>query len=132
VIKLAGCVITDKNDRILLLHRNNGKYMQWEIPGGKIDEDESAEAAAVREVKEELGVDVIIQKKIGEKEFTQADKTMHYVWFAAEIADGRPKIAEPEIFDNLAYHSVDEMKVIHDQLSPNTQNFLASLKEKQS
>ena len=45
-IALAGCVIKDDQDRILLIHRNTPKRTQWEIPGGKIEEGEVAEATA--------------------------------------------------------------------------------------
>ncbi|HXY18048.1 MAG TPA: NUDIX hydrolase [Candidatus Nitrosopolaris sp.] len=124
MIRLAGCVITDEKGRVLLLHRNNGKHSQWEIPGGKIDDGESAKQAAKREIKEELGVDVAIQEKIGEKEFQMDGKDFHYTWFTAKITDGKPKIAEPETFDNLKYFPPGQMRQIYDELSLNTQNFL--------
>ena len=124
MIKLAGCVITDERGRTLLLHRNNGRHKQWEIPGGKIDAGETAEQAAVREVKEELGIDIDIQEKVGDAGFVMGGKKYHYTWFSAVITDGKPKIAEPKTFDNLKYLSPAKMREIYEQLSPNTQNFL--------
>jgi len=124
LIKLAGCVITDERGRTLLLHRNNGKHEQWEIPGGKIDKGETAEQAAAREIKEELGVDIEIVEKVGDAGFVQGGKKYHYTWFAAKITDGEPKVAEPEVFDGLKYFSPAEMREMYEQLSPNTQNFL--------
>jgi 8-oxo-dGTP diphosphatase len=124
LIELAGCVIRDGKGGVLLLHRNNGKHVQWEIPGGKIDMGETPEQAAVREIKEELGITVEIQEEIGEKQFTMGDKTFHYTWFFAKITDGVPKIAEPDTFDDLRFFSADEMRRMYDQLSPNTQNYL--------
>ncbi len=50
-IVLAGCIIL-KGDAILLLNRKKTGW--YELPGGKIDENESAEATAIRELKEEL------------------------------------------------------------------------------
>ena len=122
--RLAGCIILN-DDKILLLHRNNGKHIQWEIPGGKIDDGETAEQAAKREVKEELSVEIEITAKIGEKEFQMDGKDFHYTWFTAKITDGEPKIAEPEVFDGLKYFSFDQMHKMTD-LSPNAQNFLAA------
>jgi 8-oxo-dGTP diphosphatase len=113
----------------LLLHRNNGKHNHWEIPGGKIDEGESSEQAAVREIKEELGVDITVQGKIGEKEFEMGGKFFHYTWFAAKITEGQPKIAEPEVFDDLRYFSTEQMHGMPDKLSPGLQNHLSIIKE---
>jgi len=130
MIKLAGCIIKDGQGRILLLHRNNGKHKHWEIPGGKINEGESAEAAAVREIKEELDVDVAVQSKFGEKEFTMEDgQHMHHTWFLAKITDGEPKVAEPDTFDDLHYFSVEEMAKIRGQLSHSAKNLLEVLEK---
>ena len=54
-------VIITKNNKILLLQKKNGKY---ELPGGHIEVGESAINGAKREVKEEIGVDVINLKQI--------------------------------------------------------------------
>ncbi len=123
-LRLAGCIITDEERRILLLHRNTEKRVQWEIPGGKIDEGEEPAATAEREVEEELGVNVEIGKLLGEKEFTEDDFTMHYTWYAATIISGEPKVMEPQTFDKLAYFSREELKKMTNELSPNTLNFL--------
>jgi len=130
MIKLAGCVITDEKGGVLLLHRNNGKHEHWEIPGGKIDEGEQAEAAAVREIKEELDVEVAIERKFGEKEFTMADgQHMHHTWFLAKITDGKPRVAEPQTFDDLRYFSVQEMGNIRADLSHSAKNLLEALEK---
>ena len=36
-MRLAGCVITDSDGNILLVHRSTPKRTQWEIPGGKLE-----------------------------------------------------------------------------------------------
>ena len=54
-------VIITKNNKILLLQKKNGKY---ELPGGHIEVGESAINGAKREVKEEIGLDVINLKQI--------------------------------------------------------------------
>jgi 8-oxo-dGTP diphosphatase len=55
------CVaLVDTDGRVLLAQRPPGKPMAglWEFPGGKIDAGETPEAALIRELKEELGIDV--------------------------------------------------------------------------
>lgn len=126
-MKLAGCIIRDEEGKILLLHRNTPKRQQWEIPGGKVDENEDAKKAAIREIREELGVDVEITSLIGEKEFTEDGFTMSYTWYAANILQGQPQIMEPETFDQLRAFSTQEMRILFEELSPNTQNLIEAL-----
>ena len=55
------CVaLIDTDGRVLLAERPAGKPMAglWEFPGGKIKPQETPEAALIRELKEELGIDV--------------------------------------------------------------------------
>lgn len=129
VLKLAGCIILDENDKVFLLHRNTVKRQQWEVPGGKVEDNEEAKTTAVREIKEELGVDVEITSLTGEKEFTEDGFTMRYSWFGAKILGGQPQIMEPETFDKLSSFSIQEMRVLFDELSPNAQNFLVALEK---
>jgi 8-oxo-dGTP diphosphatase len=53
-------VLIDADGRVLIAQRPEGKQLAglWEFPGGKVDPGERPEQALVRELKEELGVDV--------------------------------------------------------------------------
>lgn len=121
-IRLAGCVIANTEGKILLIHRNTPKRIQWELPGGKIEENEEPENAAIRELQEELGIKVEIVKKLGEKSFTEDTFTMEYVWFLAKIISGEPKLQENK-FDTLNYFSWDELRGKKD-LSANAGNLV--------
>lgn len=60
IILVAAAALIDVDGRVLLAQRPEGKRMAgfWEFPGGKIHPGEVPEAAVVRELKEELGVDI--------------------------------------------------------------------------
>lgn len=63
---VAAGLITDKQNRVLLAQRPEGKALSgmWEFPGGKIEPEESPEEALVRELKEELSIDVEVESLV--------------------------------------------------------------------
>jgi 8-oxo-dGTP diphosphatase len=60
VLLVAAVALVDADGRVLIQRRPEGKPMAglWEFPGGKLHDGETPEAALVRELKEELGIDV--------------------------------------------------------------------------
>ena len=60
VVLVAAVALIDADGRVLIAQRPEGKAMAglWEFPGGKIAPHETPEAALIRELKEELGIDV--------------------------------------------------------------------------
>lgn len=60
LLLVAACALIDPDGRILLARRPEGKKMAglWEFPGGKLNPGETPEVALIRELKEELGIDV--------------------------------------------------------------------------
>jgi 8-oxo-dGTP diphosphatase len=60
MLLVAACALIDADGRVLLARRPEGKKMAglWEFPGGKLHPGETPEAALIRELKEELGIDV--------------------------------------------------------------------------
>jgi len=60
VVLVAAVALIDVDGRVLLAQRPEGKAMAglWEFPGGKVDAGETPEGALIRELAEELGIDV--------------------------------------------------------------------------
>ena len=99
----AGVCIVDDQGRVLLQQRDkDGK--EWSFPGGFINFGETLRQAAVREVKEETGYEVAIDKTLG-----VYDREIHtypngdvsqvvLVLFRGHIISGQPKIDNTETF----------------------------------
>ena len=60
MVLVVACALIDVDNRVLLGQRrkNDDFADQWEFPGGKIEPGETPEVAIIRELKEELGIDV--------------------------------------------------------------------------
>ena len=61
IVLVAAVAPIDADGRVLLAERPAGKHLagMWEFPGGKVNPGETPEAALIRELEEELGIDVV-------------------------------------------------------------------------
>jgi len=59
LVLVVACALVDADNRVLLAQRPEGKSLAglWEFPGGKVEAGETPEAALVRELEEELGIE---------------------------------------------------------------------------
>jgi 8-oxo-dGTP diphosphatase len=59
IVLVAAVALIDRDGRVLLAQRPEGKSMAglWEFPGGKVEPGETPEAALIRELHEELGIE---------------------------------------------------------------------------
>ncbi|WP_274654801.1 NUDIX hydrolase [Paenibacillus humicola] len=91
----AAAVILDDAGRVLLVKHSYGK-LNWELPGGKAEENESAQETARREVLEETGLDVTVGQLTGI--YYDPEYDMHHFVFLARCGGtGKPLPSSPEI-----------------------------------
>ncbi|MEO1040015.1 MAG: NUDIX hydrolase [Pseudomonadota bacterium] len=102
-------VVVWRGDEVLLIQRGRDPYKgQWSIPGGKIQLGETARQAALRELKEETGVEARLIGLIDVVDSISTD--WHYVLidFAAEWTGGEPIAADDAMAAEFV--SVDEAR----------------------
>ena len=60
MVLVVACALIDTDNRVLLAQRPEGRSMAglWEFPGGKIEPNETPEDALIRELREELSIEV--------------------------------------------------------------------------
>jgi 8-oxo-dGTP pyrophosphatase MutT (NUDIX family) len=90
------CVLT-RGDQILLVRHTYGRTSDWELPGGGVKRREEPRAAARREVREELGLELGALTPLGEL-FARIDRKHDRLWcFAAEVGDRAIELDRAEI-----------------------------------
>jgi len=121
--KLTVDIIIELGGKVVLVERANEPY-GWAIPGGFVDYGESLEQAAVREAKEETGLDVRLVRQLGAYSDPKRDPRQHNVSvvFIAR-ADGAPvggsDAKNAVLFgrDNLPELVFDHEKILKDYFS---------------
>src|SRR5690349_17369969 len=125
-IQLANCIVMDEHGGVLVVHRKTPRRTHWEIPGGKVEPGETAEAAAVRELREELGVDVVVERRLGARDCDDGEYKLTATWFLARITNGEPRLQEPE-FDKWGFLEPVTLTCRYDELSVGLKMFLEAI-----
>lgn len=118
--KLRGCgvyIFDESGERVLLAQRGPAarhEQYKWEGPGGKVDEGESYEQAAVREIREEIGVAVELTGLIYE-----ADDILDSngdIWEAKVfrgVTKDTPSLPEPTKICGVAWFTRPEVAILN-------------------
>jgi 8-oxo-dGTP diphosphatase len=91
IIRVTAGVIT-RNGRILLCRRRAGGGPlggKWEFPGGKVEKGEKPSLCLIREIKEELGIDICPQRYLGRVDHHYDHVSIRLLFYYAEYAGGR-------------------------------------------
>ena len=98
MIDVVAAVIQNEEGKILIAQRNLKKSQGglWEFPGGKIEPNETKEEAIIREIKEEMDIDIEKKKFIDQKVFNYPDKDINLIAIECKQIKGDIKLNEHE------------------------------------
>jgi mutator protein MutT len=96
-----GAIIIDKQGRLFLARRGakaKNERGLWEFPGGSVEFGETLADALRREMREELGIEIVVGELLDVVDHILKDEGQHWVspTYLCTIASGEPCIREPE------------------------------------
>ncbi|QSZ42608.1 NUDIX domain-containing protein [Sulfurimonas aquatica] len=109
-IKAVGVIIINKDKKVLIAKRKPDKPMpnKWEFPGGKLEANETLKECGIREIKEELDLDILIDKYIGFEDLEYANKKFRLHIYTAHKVDEEQKLHLNEHTDS-AWVNINEL-----------------------
>ena len=107
VPRVSMAIITERNRVLMVRRRQQEGKLLWAFPGGGIEAGESAEQAAVREVAEEVALEVKSVRVLGARLHPQTGADMTYV--ACEPVAGEARVKDAEELAEVAWITLDEI-----------------------
>ena len=85
-----------RNSKILITQRHAEAHLGglWEFPGGKREAGESFEQCLVREIREELGVEISVGELFEEITHAYPEKSVRLKFFTCKLLEGEPRTAD--------------------------------------
>ncbi|MFC5246487.1 MULTISPECIES: NUDIX hydrolase [Streptomyces] len=104
---IAAAIIVHEGRVLMVRRRISEGKLSWQFPAGEVEPGETREDAAVRETKEETGLNVSAVELLGERVHPATGRLMSYT--ACEVLSGTAHVADTEELAELAW-------VAHDQI----------------
>jgi len=127
-----GAVILGQDNRVFLAKRGaeaRNERHRWEFPGGSVEFNERLEDALVREVREEYGFEVVVERLLDVVNHIIPDEHQHWVspTFLCRYQSGTPSIREPHKCEQIGWFELD--RIPESDLTIASKNSLESLRK---
>jgi len=105
------CAIIVENNRVLATRRSAGMphALKWEFPGGKVKEDESPEYCIKREIEEELGIKVGVDRILPSVSHHYESHSVKLIPFVCSILEGTISLSEHQEYRWIPCGELDEL-----------------------
>lgn len=90
MLLVACAIILDSQNKVIVCQRSASMHLplKWEFPGGKIEENETPEECLIREIKEELNIDILIIERLMANNHHYEDKSIRLISFICRHLNG--------------------------------------------
>lgn len=101
---LVVCAIVEHEGKVLIARRGPAMAMAgyWEFPGGKVEENESAKGALIREIKEELGLEIGVGAALPPSDWNSGKGFIRLLPFVCRVLGGQLQLLEHDAVEWLA------------------------------
>jgi 8-oxo-dGTP diphosphatase len=116
-LEVTCAIIRNDDDEVLVVQRgeNSDHPFKWEFPGGKLDKGETAEDCIIREIREELNMEIVIRGSLPPFDYDYGSKHIILLPFICDTLDDKPVLTEhissrwitPDILKDIDFSEAD-------------------------
>lgn len=113
MINVVAAILENDKKEILIAKRKNDKILGgfWEFPGGKVEKDETPEEGLIRELKEEMNIDIKVIEYIGENIHDYERGSINLIAFKAKILKGNIKLVDHDEYKWIELSELNSYKL---------------------
>src|SRR5262249_37002982 len=105
-------IVISTDQKILLVKHRKGNKQYWVLPGGRLEYGETFQECGAREVKEETGLEVAVDKMVFVSEAIAPDRSRHIinVYLTASITGGTMRLGNEPVLAGVDFLPVAELE----------------------
>lgn len=105
-------IIVDENKKILLVRHRKGNRSYWVLPGGRLEYGETFNECAIRELKEETGLDIQPDRIVFLSEAIAPDRSRHIVniYITGKVVGGSMQLGNEPVLAGVDFFALSELE----------------------
>jgi 8-oxo-dGTP diphosphatase len=103
MLLVACAIILNSQNKVIVCQRSTSMHLplKWEFPGGKVELNEKPEECLIREIKEELDIEISVIRQLSINDHHYLDKSIRLIPFICRYLSGEIKLKEHANFKYL-------------------------------